>query len=188
MKTENSDCVNLTTLIIRAKSGDYRAFEQLVDYYRPTLSRQCYRKLRNLDDVQDAIQEASLKAFKAIHRFDTNRPFLPWLQRICSNCCIDLLRDRQVNAENLDDHLYNICDQSMDIQLSTERGVLRSQIMSSLQALPKRYSDILRLRHFEDLEVNEIASKLNRPEGTIKSWLFRARALLRKELSMQLIG
>jgi RNA polymerase sigma-70 factor (ECF subfamily) len=52
--------------------------------------------------------------------------------------------------------------------------------------LPARYREIVMMRHFRQMEVNEIAAEMHRPEGTVKSWLFRARAMLRKDLDPKL--
>ena len=54
--------------------------------------------------------------------------------------------------------------------------------MEAIKRLPWRYRQIIMMRHFEHMDVNEIAVQLHKPEGTIKSWLFRARAMLQKDL------
>lgn len=183
MKTTYSEIDQNRSLIERAQRGDQTAFESLFDLHRYALLKKAMRTLRNVDDANDAVQETAVKAFRAIHQFRTDRPFLPWLNRICSNCCIDVLRDRRHRCESLDDHCYRLEDEDQDIHVATEHQVMRHQILAALARLPIRYKEILTLRHFDHLEVIEIAERLKKPEGTIKSWLFRARALLRKELS-----
>ena len=59
----------------------------------------------------------------------------------------------------------------------------RNLLMKAIARLPRHYREIVMMRHFREMEVNEIAAELHKPEGTIKSWLFRARAMLRKDLT-----
>ncbi len=170
------------SLLHRAQLGDHAAFEALTQPYRETLYRQAYRKLRNKEDAADAVQNALIKAYQAIGRFRSERPILPWLQRICSNCCIDILRDRKFRTDSLDDLTYCLADPGRCVSEQAFGGWERDHVAEALRRLPSRYRTILALRHYDEMEVNEIAERLNRPEGTVKSWLFRARELLRKEL------
>src|SRR5580704_9657996 len=63
-------------------------------------------------------------------------------------------------------------------------SVLRGEIVAALERMPLRYRRILFMRHFQHKDVNQIAEELHKPEGTVKSWLFRARAMLRKEMAV----
>lgn len=142
------------------------------------------RMTRNSDDANDAIQDALLKSFRAIERFQPGKPFQPWLLRIVSNCCIDLIRHRKGVPESLDNHAHELQDGSIDASETAESKAFGELIRGAVDRLPERYRAIVMMRHFRDMEVNEIAHELNKPEGTIKSWLFRARALLRKDLQV----
>jgi len=64
-----------------------------------------------------------------------------------------------------------------------EGSIQQGQILEAIGRLPERYQRIIMMRHFRHMDVNEIAIELDKPEGTIKSWLFRARALLKKDLA-----
>jgi RNA polymerase sigma-70 factor (ECF subfamily) len=175
-----------THLVLRAQAGESVAFELLADAYRPTLYAVAYRMLRHHDDARDAVQEALLKAFRALAEFDADRPIKPWLARICSNCCVDSMRARKRSAEPIHPHEHTLQneDQSLDERAN---GSLRYRaVLEAIGRLPERYRDIILMRHFRHMDVTEIASALNRPEGTIKSWLFRARAMLRKDLRVAL--
>ena len=74
-------------------------------------------------------------------------------------------------------------ESSDDLEGSAEQNDLREKILSAIMNLPEKYRRILILRHYEQMAVEEIAEALDAPEGTIKSWLFRARAMLKKELA-----
>lgn len=169
-------------LLQRAASGDSVAFELLVDELRPTLHSLAIRVLRNTDDANDAVQETFLKAIRSANEFDSSRPVKPWLCRICANCCVDTIRRRKRAGESLENHEYRLMDPT-SLEAVVEDSLDRAELMRAIAKLPKNYRRIIVMRHFGDMEVNDIAQALHAPEGTVKSWLFRARAQLRKELA-----
>ncbi len=168
-------------LVIRAQQGDQDAFEMLADQYRKNLRHVALRVLRNSDDANDAVQETLVKAFRAIGSFNPGRPVLPWLTRICSNCCVDVLRQKK-QSDTIEKYEYALTSTD-DLEADAVAEVDSALIMRAINRLPRHYRDIVLMRHFRDMEVNEIATALSKPEGTVKSWLFRARAMLRKDLT-----
>lgn len=168
-------------LIQRAALGECVAFELLADLHRPALKSLAMRMLRNADDANDAVQETLVKAFRAIKDFDPERPLRPWLCRICTNCCVDAVRERRHEGESLEAHEYSLAaDDAIDEK--AEENIEASEVIAAVGRLPENYRRIIFMRHFRHMDVNEIAQELNKPEGTIKSWLFRARAMLKKDL------
>lgn len=107
---------------------------------------------------------------------------LPWLMRICSNCCVDIIRTRRNRNENIETYEHALYDEKIDVANDLETSIASETLRAAITRLPKRYREIILMRHYRHLDVNEIAELLGKPEGTIKSWLFRARALLRKDL------
>lgn len=170
-------------LIQRASKGETVAFELLSDLYRTTLHSLAMRILRNQDDANDAVQDTLIKAYRHIGDFDSERPIKPWLCRICTNCCVDLVRSKR-QAESLDQHEYMLEDKSESPESTAGNNIAQTQVLASIAKLPDHYRTIIMMRHFQHKEVTEIASAMRKPEGTIKSWLFRARALLKKDLSL----
>ena len=169
-------------LIEQIRKGDEVAFDLFMDTYRPMLTGLALRKLHNTEDANDVVQETFVKAYRSLKDFDTNRPVRPWLTRICMNCIVDLARQRKNNAESIDNVEYSLSDGGE----ATERAdgaLIRGQVMEAVKRLPWRYRQIIMMRHFDHLDVSEIAVQLHKPEGTIKSWLFRARAMLQRDLS-----
>lgn len=169
-------------LVARAQKGEMVAFELLADMHRPAILGQAMRMLRDSEDAQDAVQDTLLKACRAIHSFQPGRPMLPWLLRICSNCCVDMIRTRRNGAENIEAHEHALFDQSASVSDQLEQSIGAESLRAAIVRLPERYRNIIMMRHFSHMDVNEIADALGKPEGTIKSWLFRARAMLRKDL------
>ncbi len=173
-------------LIQRAKRGESVAFELITKLYRPILCQVAMRILRNADDANDAVQETLVKAFRAIKDFDPNRPLKPWLCRICSNVCIDMVRSRKHEADPIEQHEYMLCDGSISLEDQAEDRIAQEMVEEAIGRLPAKYRQIIFLRHFQHMDVNEIADRMKAPEGTIKSWLFRARGLLKRDLNMAL--
>lgn len=174
-----------THLVERAQQGEVVAFELLADCYRDALRAQAMRTLRQSDDAHDAVQETLLKAFRAIKSFQPGRPVQPWLARICSNCCVDILRQRKGGTRPLDQYEFALTGDD-DLEQGAEDAYDGEVVRGAVNRLPRHYREIIVMRHFRQMEVNEIAQALDKPEGTVKSWLFRARALLRRELEPEL--
>jgi RNA polymerase sigma-70 factor (ECF subfamily) len=160
--------------------------ELVADRYRNQIRGHALRMLRDQEDAEDAVQDTFVKAYRAIGTFEPGRPMLPWLMRICSNCCVDIIRGRRNGQECLDKHEHAICDTRADVEGGVESRLRIEKVREAVSRLPERYRRIIEMRHYSHMDVNEIASALNIPEGTIKSWLFRARALLKKDLQVAL--
>ena len=169
-------------MVTKAARGNREAFDALVDQHYEAVYAHAYRILRNSDDASDATQTTFVKALRSIAEFDVERPMRPWLYRICGNVCIDLARSRHRSNESIDKHAYML-ESSDDLMDMAEQSEVREKILRAILNLPEKYRRILILRHYEQMAVEEIADVLDAPEGTIKSWLFRARAMLRKELA-----
>ena len=186
VKSREEDSV----LIRDAVAGDQRAFTQLQKKYHPAIANLIRRMLRNSDDVEDLVQETFVKAFRAIETFNHDYAFSTWLYKIASNHCIDFLRKRRLKTFSIDQPIetrdgemrYEIADDSWspdgEIQ---DREKLRI-LNKAIEDLPEKYKRVIKLRHEEELDYQEIADQLGLPLGTVKAHLFRARALLFKKL------
>jgi len=75
---------------------------------------------------------------------------------------------------------------STEVDGTATGSIRQGQVIEAIERLPDKYKRIIFMRHFKHMDVNEIATALDKPEGTIKSWLFRARALLKKDLHLAL--
>jgi RNA polymerase sigma-70 factor (ECF subfamily) len=75
-------------------------------------------------------------------------------------------------------------DKGESLERRASGSIVQSQVLAAIGRLPDHYRCIIMMRHFQHKDVMEIAVELDKPEGTIKSWLFRARALLKKDLQL----
>lgn len=164
-----------------ADLGSREAFDSIVETHYRGIFNYALRLLGNPDDAADAAQVTFLKAHRSIGEFDPTRPLKPWLYRICANACTDILRTRRRSCDSLEQHAYML-ESDSNPEAEAELDEVGGEVRKAVNRLPERYRSIILLRHYAQLDVEEIAQKMGAPEGTIKSWLFRARALLRHEL------
>lgn len=175
-------------LVKRTQTGDNDAFGELVLKYQKRIYDLAYSFTHNVEDAYDLSQDIFLKAFKAIDSFRDNSTFYTWLYQIARNACIDYIRKRKrrnliifgdmtvmtiLSRENSSNRLIN----------KLERDELNKQIRNAVNKLSKRQKQVLILRHYQDLNLREIAETLGLSVGTVKTHHFNAVHRLRKLLS-----
>jgi len=165
----------------RARAGDQAAFGEIVHCHQQAVFNVAYRLLENVHDAEDATQEAFLRAYQFLDRFDPDRPILPWLKRIAANVCLNRLEGRK-SFSALDDERTPVADPKPSPEALSVLHDRDERIRSELHRLPPRYRIVIELRHFQGLSYEQIASELDRPVSDVKSNLFRARKLLAERL------
>ncbi len=181
-------------LVRRARKGDVAAQEELAHRHRDPAFFLALQLLGNRDDALDVAQDAMLRFFKHLHRFDVSRPVRPWLFQIVRNRVLDLFRRRKVrkhdsidDAEQDDERAdLQLVDETVDLERDASRAQLQKRIWLSLQQLSQAQREIIVLRDYQDLAYSEIAETLNIPIGTVMSRLHGARKRLRKILQADL--
>lgn len=174
-------------LVRRARAGEQEAREELARRHRRSAYLLALHLLRDPDDAMDVSQEAMLRFFTNLDRFEPRRPVKPWLLAIVRNQARDLWRRRKVRkAESLDDGEGDLSMRLIDAHADPERDARRSQlrrrIWRCLSELSDKKREILVLRDYHDLTYSEIASVLAVPIGTVMSRLHGARKALREVL------
>lgn len=178
------------TLVKKAKGGDERAYNKLVEKYERALFYHILKMVNDRQQVEDLVQETFVKAFDNLNTYSTNYAFSTWLYRIATNHTIDYLRKKKLNTLSIDDPVKTK-DGEMEMQLpdksaSTDRNIIKKQrqqiVQQAIQDLPEKYRKVIELRHMEEKSYKEISEVLDSPLGTVKAHIFRARELLYKEL------
>ena len=177
-------------LVIRARTGDASACEELARRHRKPAYFLALQLLGNSDDALDVAQDAMLRFFSNLHRFDPRRPVRPWLFRTVRNRVYDLFRRRKVRKHDSLDAVdpqddrpkLELVDESVDIERDAARGQLQKRLWEALQELSHNQREILVLRDYQDLAYSEIAETLSIPIGTVMSRLHGARKRLRHVL------
>lgn len=172
-------------LIRKCKAGDARFYEPLVRAYEPPGLRLAIGMMGNLEDARDALQEAFIKTYQSLPRFDLKRPFGPWFFQILRNQCRDMLRSRKArfNLETLDEQLeLRPADAEQGPERRRERATARDLLWRALERIGEEHREILVLKELEGFRYAEIAAILGIPEGTVASRLFHARRALKEAL------
>jgi len=177
-------------LIRRCKNKEEEAFHLLLARYEGYLYRLCYSYLRSKEDALDMVQEIFIKVYQNIAAFDESREFMPWLKKIAVNSCLNYLRGKKRKAHlSLDygtEEEGNFLEQipsAEDVEGLVLNHNLQESIRQCVQLLPAGPRMVLTLHYFSGLSCQDIAGLLEQPLGTVKSSLFRARALLKKVMS-----
>jgi RNA polymerase sigma-70 factor, ECF subfamily len=162
--------------------GDQDAFAELVYTFQDPVYNLCYRMLGESGEAEDATQEAFLRAYLNIKRYDTKRSFKTWVMSIASNHCIDRLRKRRMHYVSLDDEPTAAALALSSKDPLPEQATLqneRSEVFQDLLLqLDPDYRVAVILRYWYDYSYAEIAETMNTTESAIKSRLFRARKSL----------
>ena len=178
-------------LVLRAQSGDKRAFELLVMKYQRKLGRLLSRFVRDPAEVEDVAQEAFIKAYRALPTFRGESAFYTWLYRIAINTAKNYLvalgrRAPTTVGVDIDDaENFEDADQLRDTstpESELEGKEIAAVVNRAMDALPEDLRTAITLREIEGLSYEEIASVMNCPIGTVRSRIFRAREAIATDL------
>ena len=167
-----------------AIAGDQDAFAELVYAFQDAVYNLCYRMLSDHVEAEDAAQEAFLRAYLNLKRYDPGRPFKTWLLSIASNHSIDRLRRRRMQYVSIDDPLPSLTLSSTEPE-PEDAALTREQsqyVQALLDELAPEYRAAIILRYWYEYSYLEIADILDTTESAIKSRLFRARQMIAAEL------
>ncbi|MCZ7573186.1 MAG: sigma-70 family RNA polymerase sigma factor [Ardenticatenaceae bacterium] len=171
--------MNESTLIARARQGDGAAWETLVRQHQEAAFRLAYLLLGDAVEAEDVAQEAFIRAFRALDRFDTARPFRPWLLRIAANLARNRRRaiGRYLTAVR---RLVRATPEPTTTVESRSQQAWSAQILwRAVRRLGRTDQEVIYLRYFLELSEAEAAEALGVARGTIKSRLHRALERLR---------
>jgi RNA polymerase sigma-70 factor (ECF subfamily) len=180
-------------VVARAREGDHAAFRVLVERYEGRVFRMAVRVLRDEEQARDAVQDAFIKAYGSLDRFEGRSGFYTWLYRIVMNQCLDRKRrdksDREVEWKDEVESLPmdgvpplvgDPAPGGPEVQVG--RLELRKLVASAIEALPEDARRTIQLREIDGLSYKEIAEALGIPKGTVMSRLHYARQRLQELL------
>ena len=177
-------------LVLAARSGNEKAFAQLMKRYKDAIYFMLLKMVYNKEDAEDLTIEAFGKAFANISQYEPQFAFSTWLFRIASNNAIDHLRKKRVNTVPLEtssgrgdshtgiDYNYNVPSESDNPEDSVIKTQNATVLRKAVSMLKPRYRTLLELRYFKEYTYSEIAEELDLPLGTVKVQLFRSREML----------
>jgi len=178
-----------SALISRARAGDQDAFSVLVRLHQRQVYNLALRMLRDPEEANEATQEVFLAAWQGLRHFREEARFSTWLYRIAYRHCLKVAesrrRDAAARAELVDEAARAQRPESVmtTVFARDAEAQVREAVRAEIALLPPKYRAALILRHIQDLSYEEIADVMRAPIGTVKTHLFRARALLKERLT-----
>ena len=176
------------SLLARCRAGDTRAFEVLVQRYQDRAYGLALRLLRSAPDAEEVTQDAFVRAWRSLADFRGDSSFGTWLYRIVWRRAVDraaTLRTRKQREEPLDAPVGGEpgrAEVAVAVEESTG-GADVSEWMRLTEGLSEPQQAVVTLFYYEDMALKDVARALDMPEGTVKTHLSRARAVLRAKLA-----
>lgn len=168
--------------ILKAKAGDYSAFEEIVKAYSDKLFGILLRLTSNLHDAEDALQETFIRVFKGLKRLRSVDSFDLWIIRIAVNVARSLVRKRSPPYVQIED-VEELVGDMVEPFHNMDREELKNALEIAVASLPVELKEAFILRDIEGMKVKEISEILGISESLVKVRAHRARLLLRKKLS-----
>jgi len=164
-------------------AGDSRRYAELVNRHKDRAMTLALRILRQREDAQEAVQDAFVRAYRSLESFRGESSFSTWFYRILYNLCLTASSRRRTTAD---------ADAGEDVELAAEdpsalelleTRELHDALHEEMRNLPSKYAAALTLFYVQDLPYERITEVMGLPMGTVKTLLFRGRALLRSRLA-----
>lgn len=177
-------------LVERVQRGDKNAFNLLVTKYQHKVANLVSRYVRNHSDVPDIVQEAFIKAYRALPNFRGDSAFYTWLYRIAVNCAKNhtVASNRKPPGSDVeieDAEFYDSGD-ALRENASPEKVLLteeiKKMIFATIEQLPEDLRIAINFRELEGLSYEEIATIMECPVGTVRSRIFRARDAIDRKI------
>ena len=164
-----------TQLVESAISGDKFAFEQILKYESEKLYKIAYLHMRNKEDALDVLQEATYKAYISIHQVKSSMYFSTWLVKILIRTAYKELERKKKVIQLPEETVLFILESNQVPDPSID-------LSEALASLNVDYRNVITLFYYYDLPIRTIASVLNKPQATVKTYMRRAKLELRKTL------
>ena len=185
-----SICEEEIIAVQQCRRGSRDAFEVIVRRYMKDAYFIALGLVGNREDALDLSQEAFIRAYCNIKRFDPRRKFFPWFYQILKNLCFSHLRKRSRRQTTA---LDNIGDEEVatdnnpvfDPEAVAQRNELRTQVWKAIGKLGDKHREVIILRHFQNLSYEQMAGVLFCNKGTVMSRLYHARRKLRDLLDSE---
>lgn len=178
-----------TELVKEAISGNYLSFVTLINKYNASLLHTIYKMVNNMADAEDIRSEVFEKVYKNLHSYSSEYNFSTWLFTIAKNHTIDFIRNKNQQPSPVRNP-FSTEEEIMTPVISTDlsaeelmiQGETNAVINNIISQLKPFYRNLIEMKYFKNLTYEEIAKELNKPIGTIKTGLSRAKKNMHKIL------
>lgn len=185
-KSTESESIKDERILKKVLKGNIQEFGKLVLKYQNRVLSLGISFLKNREDAEDFCQDVMLKAYQALPSFKMHSSFYTWLMSIAYNMALNSKRKRGNFALSIED--YDFISPDLTPEERFIRSALQKAILEAVSGLPERYKICIELYFFYDVSYQEIEVITNLPQGTIKSYVFRAKKLLKTELEKEGLG
>ncbi|MGB2698669.1 MAG: RNA polymerase sigma factor [Candidatus Zixiibacteriota bacterium] len=176
---ENDD----ENLILLCQKGKIRAFETLVNRYKKNAYFIALGLVGNSDDAFDLSQEAFVRVYKSINKYNGRSKFFPWFYTILTNLCKNHLKKQNVRKKYLSNEIAREkLTQTQESEGESEKESLKQKLLDEIDKLPYKFKEVIVLKHFRGFSYKEISETLGIPVGSVMSRLYYARKKLKENL------
>lgn len=169
------------------KSGKSEGYSLLVEKYERSIYGICFRYAASREDALDIMQEVYIKLFNSMKRFDEEKPLSPYIKKVTVNTCLNFLRDRGkrmaiIKSEQDGEAIEEIASSDESVEEEVSFKYTREALEDAIRSLPGEMKMAVILRHVENMSYDEMACAMGCPVGTVKTYLFRGRRMLKDKL------
>jgi RNA polymerase sigma-70 factor (ECF subfamily) len=169
-------------IITKVLAGDINLYRHIVEKYKDKIFNYVnYTYAKDSDAAEDLVQETFIRAFDNLKKFDLERPFSPWLFKIATNIALTYVGKRKSISLDI---LPEVQDK-VDITEKIHNKTMRELLVKKIETLPSNYQEVINLHYWQEMKYEEIAGILSVPIGTVRTWLYRAKAMLKESLDGQ---
>jgi len=172
-------------IVQKCKANNRKAQIELYRQYCDSMFSVAMRYVKNVNDAEDVVQEAFIKAFQKIHQFRGDVTFGAWLKRIVINKSIDFLKAKRQPLITLDERYMQIVE---DEDWTVEEGITAAQIKTKMEYLPEKYKYVVMMYLVEGFDHSEISQVLQLTETACRTRLLRGKAYLKELLKEEKHG
>lgn len=167
---------DINELVQRCLAGDEVAIRQFVSRFERVVFSLCLRMLTHRQDAEDMTQESLVRIVRHLDQWDPDRPFLPWMMAIAANRCRTLMARRSRRPAG------PLAESEAPAVMDPDSHELREELQRAINQLREEYRNCFELFYLQELSCAEISELAGVPEGTVKTWLHRARKELAEAL------
>ena len=168
-------------IVTEVLSGNHEEYRYLVERYHRGLIQHLYNLIGNKDTAEDVAQEAFIRAYDKLSQYNSDFAFSTWLYKIADNIAFRNMKQAKNNSD-ISEVEDLIPDDKPTFAENLDKSFTGESVRKAVNTLPVGYRQVISLYYWDGFTYEEIAEVMNRPVGTVRTWLHRAKEELRKEL------
>jgi len=183
MRVNRTSMTNIQeqTVITAVQDGDHEQYRYLVERYHQGLIQHLYNFMHDVDDAEDVAQEAFIRAYDKLSQYDSTYAFSTWLYKIADSIAYRHLKQIKRTVD-VDEFAEVLADDKPTLDEITDSALTRQRVADAVAKLSTEYRQVVTLYYWDGFSYEDIATVTERPIGTVRTWLYRAKEQLRKEL------